>query len=92
MPDKGIGGTIPAEHAVGIRVEVCHTENGQAFNGGESRPIVGADNFCHWVSLVLDRDFSFLDVARYVSIAGRSNFVAIVTGGRAIACCSASAT
>jgi hypothetical protein len=82
MSDKGIGGTIPAEHAVRIRVEVCHIKNRQVFNSGESRPIVCADNFCHWVPLVLDCDFSSLGIPLYVSIAGQPKFVAIVIGGR----------
>jgi hypothetical protein len=46
MSDKGIGGTISAEHAVRIRVEACHIKNRQVFNSGESHPIVCADNFC----------------------------------------------
>jgi hypothetical protein len=50
MSDKGIGGTIPAEHAMRIRVEVCHIENRQVFNSGGSHPIVCADNFRHWGS------------------------------------------
>lgn len=50
MSDKGIGGTIPAEHAVRIRVEVCHIENRKVFNSGESHPIVCADSVCHWGS------------------------------------------
>ena len=50
MSDKRIAGTIPAEHAVRVRIEVCHIENRQVFNSGESHPIVCADNFCHWDS------------------------------------------
>jgi hypothetical protein len=50
MPDKGIGATISAEHAMRIRVEVCHVKDRQVFNSGESRPIACADNFCHWGS------------------------------------------
>jgi hypothetical protein len=47
MSHKGIGATISAEHAVGIRIEVCHFKNWQVSNSGESRPIACADNFCH---------------------------------------------
>src|SRR5258708_19957366 len=50
MPDKGIGGTISAEHAMRIRVEVCHVKDRQVFNSGESPPIACADDFCHWGS------------------------------------------
>jgi hypothetical protein len=50
MSDKGIGATISAEHAVRIRIEVCHFKNRQISNSGESRPIACADNFCHWGS------------------------------------------
>jgi hypothetical protein len=34
-PDERIGGTISAEHAVGICVEFCDPENRRAFNNGE---------------------------------------------------------
>ena len=48
MSDNGMEGSISAEHAVRIRIEICHLENRQVFTSGESRAIVCIDNFCHW--------------------------------------------
>jgi hypothetical protein len=46
MSDKGVAGAISAEHAVRIRIEVCHVKDRQVFNN-ESRAIACADDFCH---------------------------------------------
>src|SRR5260370_7244227 len=52
MPDKGIGGTISAEHAMRIRVEVCHVKDRQVFNSGESRPLPFPHNFSPFTSFL----------------------------------------
>src|SRR5260370_33913823 len=46
MPDKGIGGTISAEHAIRIRVEGCHCKDRHGFINAGRPPSASADKSC----------------------------------------------